>query len=486
MENRLIKVGVFYDGSFFSHVSNYYAYSHFKKQRISITGLHHFIVNEVSKHESSGMPKIVESHYFRGRLSASEANSRNSLMNDRVFEEVLMRERIQPHYLAMTGNYEKGVDVNLSLEAFDLTITKQLDIVVLIAGDGDYVPLVRKLSSIGAKVMLLGWNFEHHDVQDNYRYTKTSDALVDECYYPYLMDEVINKGIENHDEFIDGLFVYKDSRSKQIAQKEKTHNRVLEKPLSSANGNTASSKEESGKEGVKSATKVTVKKHRRVVPPEKISSISNAALKDEKSASVDFDEMQPDSNASVPAEDLLGHYDHLQGIPPQDNGITLEANDEAGEEKVSEEVVPEVKPEAKPEEVAAKKPTRRKPARKEKVANKKKESKEPQKITEKKKSETKKSTKTAKEKPVKKQVEKKSLSTKKAPAVSIKGSVVSISATGSGILEDESGDVSNEIHFHKFDVKPMKAFKEMIAGDKVSFDVQDCDKGLCAKNVRLL
>jgi hypothetical protein len=45
MENResVVKIGVFYDGNYFLHVSNYYNYFHPKRRRISISGLHNFI-----------------------------------------------------------------------------------------------------------------------------------------------------------------------------------------------------------------------------------------------------------------------------------------------------------------------------------------------------------------------------------------------------------------------------------------------------------
>ena len=41
--SRLTRIGVFYDGGFFSQVSNYYCYQHERKARLSVTGLHEFI-----------------------------------------------------------------------------------------------------------------------------------------------------------------------------------------------------------------------------------------------------------------------------------------------------------------------------------------------------------------------------------------------------------------------------------------------------------
>ena len=49
----------------------------------------------------------------------------------------------------MSHGMEKGVDVSLALETLELAIFKQFNILVLIASDGDYVPLVRKLMQWG-------------------------------------------------------------------------------------------------------------------------------------------------------------------------------------------------------------------------------------------------------------------------------------------------------------------------------------------------
>ncbi|MDR2936642.1 MAG: NYN domain-containing protein, partial [Rikenellaceae bacterium] len=157
-----LKIGVFYDGNFLLHASNYYNYIHLQKSRLSIGGLHHFIRQRFS--EAEGVPvkqcRIAEAHYFRGRLNAAEASQRgNQLYNDRVFDDILMSEGIQSHYLPLRNllgrKEERGVDVWLSLEVFELCMLRKLDVVALIISDTDYVPLLRKLSSIGVRVMLL-------------------------------------------------------------------------------------------------------------------------------------------------------------------------------------------------------------------------------------------------------------------------------------------------------------------------------------------
>jgi len=66
--NRLTRIGVFYDGNFFFHVSNYYHYYHPRRARISIAGLHEFIRHHVAASEECDVKycRIVDAHYFRG------------------------------------------------------------------------------------------------------------------------------------------------------------------------------------------------------------------------------------------------------------------------------------------------------------------------------------------------------------------------------------------------------------------------------------
>jgi cold shock CspA family protein/uncharacterized LabA/DUF88 family protein len=212
MEKKLLdilRIGIFYDGYYFYKISNYYKYEHERKARISISGLQDFIRNEVS-----GLTKldkrqcqIIDAHYFKGRSSAKELGEK--VQSERVFEDILMRENVVTHYLPLRYGennvaQEKGIDVWLALEAYELSIYKHFDFLALVAGDGDYVPLVRKLHTLGTQVILLCWDFSYHN-EDGYMVeTKTSRQLMEEVFYPVLMHQRMN---QHNDEYIDNLFV---------------------------------------------------------------------------------------------------------------------------------------------------------------------------------------------------------------------------------------------------------------------------------------
>lgn len=210
----LTRIGVFYDGSFFQVVSNYYAHHHLRQARISISGLHEFIRAHVAQEErvEARLCQVVDAHYFRGRFSAEEVDSAGRLFSERVFEDVLVREGVTTHYLPMgQAGTEKGIDVWFALEAYERAIHKRFEVCVLVAGDSDYVPLARKLNALGTRVMVVGWDFEYTDSNDRLRTTKTSHALLGQVTYPVLLSAVIED--EAQRDVIQGLFLPSQPRS---------------------------------------------------------------------------------------------------------------------------------------------------------------------------------------------------------------------------------------------------------------------------------
>ena len=212
--SRLTRIGVFYDGNYFLHVSNYYNYSHERRSRISISGLHAFIRRQVAEEEgvNERLCQIVDAHYFRGRLNAHEANQRgNQLFYDRLFDDILMSEGVVTHYLPVKTyqgyRQEKGIDVWLALEAFELAQYKKFDVVVLITSDGDYVPLIRKLNTLGSRIMVLSWDFEFLNEQGEKQVTRTSQDLLEEVSYPVGMHGLIDDRSRRNDMVIQNLFV---------------------------------------------------------------------------------------------------------------------------------------------------------------------------------------------------------------------------------------------------------------------------------------
>jgi uncharacterized LabA/DUF88 family protein/cold shock CspA family protein len=217
--SHAVKVGIFYDGSYFTHVSNYYNYVHTHRRRLHIGGLHDYVKHMVAEREGTrpNLCHLIDAHFFRGRFSARDANEKpNQLYYDRVFDDVLMYNNVRSHYLPvkdlMGRKREKGIDVLMALETYELCMLKRYDVVVLVASDGDHVPLVRKLHALGCKTMLLGWDFEFTDQESGeQQITRTSTDLWNEVSYPLPMHDLIDEGLKEDDPLVRDLFVAQSS-----------------------------------------------------------------------------------------------------------------------------------------------------------------------------------------------------------------------------------------------------------------------------------
>lgn len=210
MNRKTLKVGIFYDGNFVNHVSDFYVFRHDIHSRLSLKGLQEFALNQIADKEGLNKEfcKIVDSHVYRGRSTAKSADERDLLYGERVFDDACMYDGITTHYLPIKKQRgritEKGTDVWLALDAYEATIQKNLDIVVLVTSDTDFKPLIKKLHSLGAKTLLLSWNLEWEN-DGEMQVTKTSRDLTEEV--TWFID--VAKEFENNSEYHKYIFVQK-------------------------------------------------------------------------------------------------------------------------------------------------------------------------------------------------------------------------------------------------------------------------------------
>ena len=196
MPENVIKIGIFYDGNYLYHVSNYYVFHHKHHMRLSISGLHDFVRDEVARreHTTPDFCRIVDAHYFRGRYTTPIVEQKGWIRGERIFEDVLMYNGVTTHFWPMTEGNEKSVDVALALEAYEMTHLRQYDVCILVAGDSDYAPLVQKIQATGTRVMVLGWEFEFVNDRGLRHETHVSKRLMSDAIYPVMMSDVIESG----------------------------------------------------------------------------------------------------------------------------------------------------------------------------------------------------------------------------------------------------------------------------------------------------
>ncbi|MBQ9242405.1 MAG: NYN domain-containing protein [Proteobacteria bacterium] len=196
MPENVIKIGIFYDGNYLYHVSNYYVFHHHHHMRLSISGLHEFVREEVARreHTTAEFCRIVDAHYFRGRYTTQIVEQKGWIRGERIFEDVLMYNGVTTHFWPMTEGNEKSVDVALALEAYEMTHLRHYDVCVLVAGDSDYAPLVQKIQATGTRAMVLGWEFDFINDRGLRHETHVSKRLMADATYPVMMSDVIESG----------------------------------------------------------------------------------------------------------------------------------------------------------------------------------------------------------------------------------------------------------------------------------------------------
>ncbi|MDE0304225.1 MAG: NYN domain-containing protein [Albidovulum sp.] len=212
MTQRTIRIGVFYDGSYFAQVSDYYRYHHPRQARISIAGFHDFLRHEIAKQAETGSRfcHIVEAHYYRGRFAAEDTDKEpGRLLRERKFDDALMKARVTTHFIpvAAAGDgrvRERGIDVLLTLDAHEAAISGKIDFIVLVTGDGDFVPLAERLNSLSCSVVVAAWDVQSPNGQLSLR---TAQALLDVVPHPIMMQTIIEDRARKNDPLINRMFM---------------------------------------------------------------------------------------------------------------------------------------------------------------------------------------------------------------------------------------------------------------------------------------
>ena len=163
-EHRAIcRLGVFYDGSFFSYAQNYY-YHQRKIGWLRFPELHRFLEKYVGLREQGfASYKVVYAAWHQGLFTSKDATA-DHLKRDRDRYHDMMHAGVDPKYLPMSQKQgEKGVDVALAVDALQVGLGRMIDVAVLVTGDGDFVPLVRALNKQSVRVLAAYFAFEAAD-----------------------------------------------------------------------------------------------------------------------------------------------------------------------------------------------------------------------------------------------------------------------------------------------------------------------------------
>jgi uncharacterized LabA/DUF88 family protein len=156
----ICRLGVFYDGSFFSYARNYY-YHERQLGWLRFPELHRFLEKYIGLREQGfASYKVVYAAWHQGLFTTRDASA-DQLKRDRDQYHDMMHAGVEPKFLPMSQTQgEKGVDVALAVDALQIGLAQTMDVAVLLTGDGDFVPLVRTLNKQGVRVLTAYFAFE--------------------------------------------------------------------------------------------------------------------------------------------------------------------------------------------------------------------------------------------------------------------------------------------------------------------------------------
>jgi uncharacterized LabA/DUF88 family protein len=156
---NFLRIGVFYDGTFFSKAQNYFWGK--KYGWLSIREFHKLLENFIrTKEQGHNSYKVVYSAWFQGVHKENEAEE-SKLRLDRRRQLDLLHAGVEPKNVPMSETQgEKGIDVYMAVETLQVGLDDKIDMAVLVTGDGDFVPLVRALMKNGIRVLVAYFEYE--------------------------------------------------------------------------------------------------------------------------------------------------------------------------------------------------------------------------------------------------------------------------------------------------------------------------------------
>jgi len=156
----ICRIGVFYDGSYFSYARRYF----YRERSLGWLGYSPFqtLIEKYMSQTEQGFSsyKIVYAAWFQGMFASTQATAEQMKFDRNLYHD-LMHAGIEPKYFPMSQAHgEKGIDVALAVDALQAGLDDKIDIVVLVTGDADFVPLVRALMKEGKRVLAVYFDFK--------------------------------------------------------------------------------------------------------------------------------------------------------------------------------------------------------------------------------------------------------------------------------------------------------------------------------------
>jgi uncharacterized LabA/DUF88 family protein len=185
VDKSLCRIGVFYDGSYFTYAQLYF-YAERQLGWLSFPPFHTLIENSIREKEQGYFNyRVVCAGWYQGLFTSTQSNDRQRRI-DRNRHIDLMHAGIEPKYAPMSQeDGEKGIDIAMAIDTLQIGLEGKIDVAVLVTGDGDFVPLVRALMKHGIRVATV--YFEYQSIK---RRSFASDRLLTASNYTLNITEL--------------------------------------------------------------------------------------------------------------------------------------------------------------------------------------------------------------------------------------------------------------------------------------------------------
>jgi uncharacterized LabA/DUF88 family protein len=188
MDKSICRIGVFYDGSFFTY-AQYHFYAERKLGWLTFQPFHTLVEDFIrEKEQGFSVYRVVYAGWYQGLFTSTQSNEKQ-LHSQRNRDIDMMHAGIDPKYVPMSQQTqrEKGVDVLLAIDALQVGMEGKIDIAVLVTGDGDLVPLTRALMKHGIRVGVVYFDYES---KPQNRKSFANERLLNACNYSLNVNEL--------------------------------------------------------------------------------------------------------------------------------------------------------------------------------------------------------------------------------------------------------------------------------------------------------
>jgi DNA-binding XRE family transcriptional regulator len=148
-----VRIAVCYDGCWYQNAARFFVRT--RGAQLSLPGLH-----DAFRWRAAGLfgcavqrVTVTQAHYVAGRDSGASPSG---------WDQVLADHAIIRHDVPVTaGKGEVGADVEFALTCYQIACEASPDLIVLVAGDGDFAPLAARLVGRGLRVLVPRANFSY-------------------------------------------------------------------------------------------------------------------------------------------------------------------------------------------------------------------------------------------------------------------------------------------------------------------------------------